>query len=120
MFLLLLQMELHQHPDLAKKWRALERREAKLEKAAAAAGSPYVPLANRLDATFIPSLIEEFLQVGISHYFEQSSHGVMICRVELLCVVRKLLERSHRLSAQVQCLLLTFISFCRGFVCVPV
>ena len=59
-------MELHQHPDLAKKWRALERREVKLEKAAAASGSPYIPLADRLDSTFIPSLIDEFLQVSFT------------------------------------------------------
>ena len=58
-----MQLELHQHPSLAKRWRALERREAKLEKAAESSGTPYVPLSHRPDATFLPSLLDEFLEV---------------------------------------------------------
>lgn len=57
------QVELHQHPALAKRWRALERREAK-QKVAEAAGASFVPLAQRPDTTLLPSLLDEFLEVG--------------------------------------------------------
>ena len=57
------QLELHRTPALAKRWRALERRQAKESKAAESSGAVYTPLAQRPDATFLPSLLDEFLEV---------------------------------------------------------
>ena len=50
----------------------MERREAKQAKAAEISGTPFVPLADRPDATFIPSLLDEFLEVIIDAMLELS------------------------------------------------
>ena len=62
-----LQLELHAQPSLAKKWKALARKEAKAAKAAAAAtgdggGSSFVPAAERPEASFLPGVMDELLQ----------------------------------------------------------
>ena len=62
--LLVLQMELHANEAiLGKPWKQLAKREVKAEAAAKAAGQPYVPVTERPEATFLPGLLTEFLQV---------------------------------------------------------
>lgn len=51
-----LQLELHAQPALAKRWKALLKKDAK---AAGSAGS--VPAPKRPEATFLPGLLQEFL-----------------------------------------------------------
>ncbi|KAK9820367.1 hypothetical protein WJX72_009525 [[Myrmecia] bisecta] len=55
-----LQLELHAHDNLAKHWRYMAKKAAKEAKAGKAG---YVPEAQRPDATFLPSLLDEFLGV---------------------------------------------------------
>jgi hypothetical protein len=62
-----LQLELHGQPTLAKKWKALTRKEAKAAKAVAAAGGGgggggFVPAAERPEAKFLPGVMEELLE----------------------------------------------------------
>ncbi|EFJ49751.1 hypothetical protein VOLCADRAFT_104194 [Volvox carteri f. nagariensis] len=66
-----LQLELHAHEALAKHWKAAAKKEAKAAakkaKAGAAAGegasAAYVPVAQRPEVRFLPSLLDEFLSV---------------------------------------------------------
>ena len=58
------QLELHANEAvLGKPWKQLARREAKAEAAATAAGETYVPPGQRLETTFLPDMLVEFLQV---------------------------------------------------------
>lgn len=52
-----LKLELHAHPTLAKRWHRLSKKEAK----AAASNPDHVPVQERPEATFIPTLLEMFL-----------------------------------------------------------
>lgn len=68
-----LQLELHAHEALAKHWKAAAKKEAKAaaKRAKAAAGgggeaagaAPHVPVTQRPEVRFLPSLLEEFLSV---------------------------------------------------------
>lgn len=55
-----LQLELHAQPQLAKHWKNLAKKEVK-----AAAKAGHVPIKQRPEATFIPGLVEEFLEVRL-------------------------------------------------------
>ena len=77
----LLQLELHANEDvLGKPWKQLAKREAKAAAAAEAAGKAHVPIAQRSETTFIPSLLTEFLQVRLSHMHTPTDtiHGCML------------------------------------------
>ena len=55
------QLELQSHDTLAKHWRHLAKKEAKAVKD----GVPgHVPVAQRAEATFLPALLADFLQVS--------------------------------------------------------
>ena len=54
------QLELQLHDTLAKHWRHLAKKEAKAVKDAIAG---HVPVAQRPEATFLPALLADFLQV---------------------------------------------------------
>ncbi len=54
-----LQLELHEHPQLAKHWKHMAKKDAKKAQAAA---SGYVPASESIDATFLPSLLADFLE----------------------------------------------------------
>jgi hypothetical protein len=68
-----LQLELHGQPALAKRWKALLKKDAKAAKEAAkkggggegegggGGGGEHVPAARRAEATFVPGLIDELL-----------------------------------------------------------
>jgi hypothetical protein len=65
-----LQLELHAQPALAKRWKALAKKDAKAAKEAAARAAkgepegpegPYVPAPQRREATFVPGLVDELL-----------------------------------------------------------
>ncbi|KAI8476245.1 MAG: hypothetical protein J3K34DRAFT_511964 [Monoraphidium minutum] len=62
-----LQLELHAQPALAKRWKALLKKDAKAAKEAAkggeggGGGGEYVPAARRPEATFLPGLVDELL-----------------------------------------------------------
>lgn len=65
------QLELDANETLAKHWRRLAKKEAAAATAAAQAnGAPeeakpaHVPVTERPEATFLPSLLSEFLEVG--------------------------------------------------------
>lgn len=49
---------------LAKHWRHLAKKEAKAVKAAKEAGTEHVPVAETPEATFLPLLLADFLQVS--------------------------------------------------------
>ncbi|GAX76342.1 hypothetical protein CEUSTIGMA_g3788.t1 [Chlamydomonas eustigma] len=53
-----LQLELHAHPQLAKHWKALLKKEQK-----AAAKPGYVPPSQRMEVQFIPSLLTDFIEM---------------------------------------------------------
>lgn len=59
-----LQLELHEHPQLAKHWKHLLKKEAKAQAAAAKSGADgAVPSSEAsLEATFLPSLLADFQQ----------------------------------------------------------
>lgn len=61
--LLLLQLELQSQEMLAKHWRHLAKKEAKAAKAAKEAGMAHTPAADTPEATFLPRLLSDFLQV---------------------------------------------------------
>ena len=61
-----LQFELHEHPQLAKHWKSLAKKDAKAAAAAAAAKKIHVPAAESPEATFLPELISDFL-ARLSH-----------------------------------------------------
>ncbi len=61
--ILLLQLELQSQEMLAKHWRHLAKKEAKAAKAAKEAGTEHVPAAETPEATFLPRLLADFLQV---------------------------------------------------------
>ena len=63
---LLLQLELQSQDMLAKHWRHLAKREAKAVKAAKEAGTAHVPAAETPEATFLPLLLADFLQVSFA------------------------------------------------------
>jgi len=63
---LLLQLELQSQDMLAKHWRHLAKREAKAVKAANEAGTTHVPAAETPEATFLPLLLADFLQVSFA------------------------------------------------------
>ena len=54
------QLELQTHEVLVKHWRSLAKKEAR---AAKEAGDAHVPVVERPEAAFIPSLLDEFLGV---------------------------------------------------------
>ncbi len=58
-----LQLELQSQEMLAKHWRHLAKKEAKAAKAAKEAGTEHVPAAETPEATFLPRLLADFLQV---------------------------------------------------------
>ena len=58
-----LQLELSKNAQLEKHWRYLMKKEAKAVKAAAKGGAPHVPLSQRPDATWLPALVDEFLNI---------------------------------------------------------
>jgi len=60
-----LQLELQSQDMLAKHWRHLAKREAKAVKAAKEAGTAHVPAAETPEATFLPLLLADFLQVSL-------------------------------------------------------
>lgn len=57
---MLAQLELQTHEVLVKHWRSLAKKEAR---AAKEAGDAHVPVVDRPEAAFIPSLLDEFLEV---------------------------------------------------------
>lgn len=56
-----LQLELHEHPQLAKHWRHLAKKDAKKAAAGNKSGD-YVPASESVEATFLPSLLTGFLE----------------------------------------------------------
>jgi len=60
-----LQLELHAQPALAKRWKALAKKDARAAKDAAKGGggegAAHVPAALRAEATFIPGVVDELL-----------------------------------------------------------
>ncbi|GIL75166.1 hypothetical protein Vretimale_7780 [Volvox reticuliferus] len=61
-----LQLELHAHEALAKHWKAAAKKEAKAAKKAKAGvegENAYVPMAQRPEVRFLPSLLDEFVAV---------------------------------------------------------
>ena len=56
----LVQLELQTHEVLVKHWRSLAKKEAR---AAKEAGNAHVPVVERPEAAFVPSLLDEFLGV---------------------------------------------------------
>ena len=64
MSLAFLQLELQSQEMLAKHWRHLAKKEAKAVKAAQEAGTAHTPAAQTPEATFLPRLLADFLQVS--------------------------------------------------------
>lgn len=61
-----LQLELHAHEALARHWKTAAKKEAKAAKKAkegAEGECAYMPIAQRPDVRFLPSLLDEFLAV---------------------------------------------------------
>jgi intron-binding protein aquarius len=54
-----LQLELHEHPQLAKHWKHMAKKDAKK---AQVAGVGYIPTSESIEATFLPSLLTDFLE----------------------------------------------------------
>jgi intron-binding protein aquarius len=79
-----LQLELHEHPQLAKHWRHMAKKNAKKAAQAAAANKSgdHVPASQSIDATFLPSLLTDFLQ-HLSSAID--AHGVVDTSVVRYC-----------------------------------
>lgn len=79
-----LQLELHEHPQLAKHWRHMAKKDAK-KAAQTAAGNKsgdYVPASESNEATFLPSLLTDFLE-HLSSAID--AHGVVDTAVVRYC-----------------------------------
>ena len=70
-----LQLELQSQEMLAKHWRHLAKKEAKAAKAAKEAGTEHVPAAETPEATFLPRLLADFLQVQSLAYLTWTIHA---------------------------------------------
>jgi hypothetical protein len=57
------QLELFARPNLAELWKRYAKKDARDAKKAAEAGTEHTPASQSPQATFIPSLIDEFLEV---------------------------------------------------------
>ena len=73
--LVLLQLELQSQEMLAKHWRHLAKKEAKAAKAAKESGTAHVPAAETPEATFLPRLLSDFLQVCMP------MRGIITCSI---------------------------------------
>lgn len=72
-----LQLELHEHPQLTRHWKHLNKKETK-----AAQQEGYVPILERSEGGFIPSLLSDFLatlQAAVSESGEANPVAVSYC-----------------------------------------
>ena len=89
-----MQLELQSQEMLAKHWRHLAKREAKAVKAAKEAGTAHVPAAQTPEATFLPLLLADFLQVSLRRCTSGSHRHAIYCSSPPTCASQGQMEES--------------------------
>ena len=77
-----MQLELHEHEALARYWKQLGKREAK---AAAVQGDSFVPPHQRPEATYLPTLVQNFLEVSLGQA-DPAAEGIIEKHMQEECM----------------------------------